>query len=392
MNEHSLHWNCTTCTFLNESGSICSICGANKYTWNCNICTFANKSQSKSCEMCGQQQPNQIKWICSFCTFENHTEYEVCLGCGNQNKSKQTEHKHICNEKSIAKHQQMMNDVNIEIDLQSFGQDNSCENFDTKNEQANPMETCNALKRIHQSLIYYDKLNIFSNNQHKTLFEHFVLQVYYNIINDYIHFNNEHGHQLEQINKQLPLCSIKQCQYTGRHHETNNDQNEGVLNPTLIFYKQTLDALHFHLFHCFDVGIRVKKGKTEEDEKQDEKEGEKSEYFDSAFARLNKMILERQHITKEFDRFSLKKNNKFNIQAEDEQIQDENDDDTFLDSIYIYLQNDNNSENDLKKLNAFITQEEYESECIEYDVNIYKTYGNIEQAVNTKCKEGIEDF
>eukprot|EP01084_Bolivina_argentea_P057054 104314_1 len=104
------------------------------------------------------------------------------------------------------------------------------------------------------------------------------------------------------------------------------------------------------------------------------------------------MILERQHITKEFDRFSLKKNNKFNIQAEHEQIEDENDDNTFLDSIYIYLQNDNNSVNDIKKLNAFVEQEEYESECIEYDVNIYSTYGNIEQVINTKCKEGVEDF
>eukprot|EP01084_Bolivina_argentea_P254139 427147_1 len=336
MNEHSLHWNCTTCTFLNESGSICSICGANKYTWNCNICTFANKSQSKSCEMCGQQQPNQIKWICSFCTFENHTEYEVCLGCGNQNKSKQTEHKHICNEKSIAKHQQMMNDVNIEIDLQSFGQDNSCENFDTKNEQANPMETCNALKRIHQSLIYYDKLNITDNPTHLNLFEHFINDVYFQILNDFIHLNNNHCHQLEQINEQLNQCCISECQYTARHHtfmknsSTNND-NLCESNPNINFYEQTMDSLHFYLYHCFHVGLRAKRDGTQQQKEKDEEKTD--EYFDDVFSRISETILKSEYMTNSFDRFSNKKNCKFNIKSQEEEIENENDH-TYLDELY----------------------------------------------------------
>eukprot|EP01084_Bolivina_argentea_P089993 162230_1 len=106
------------------------------------------------------------------------------------------------NIKSIEQHQQMMNEANIDLDLNVFMKNDIC-NKDNNNNNNNPIETCNTLKRIYRTMIYYDKLNIFTNHQHKTLFEHFVHEVYYNIINDYIHFNNEHGHQLEQINKQL---------------------------------------------------------------------------------------------------------------------------------------------------------------------------------------------
>eukprot|EP01084_Bolivina_argentea_P250769 420315_1 len=101
------------------------------------------------------------------------------------------------------------------------------------------------------------------------------------------------------------------------------------------------------------------------------------------------MILERQYITKEFDRFSLKKNNKFNIQAGNEEIEDENDEHTFFDSLYEYLKNNNISQSDVKTLNAFIQDEEYESDSIEYDVNMV---GNIEQEMPKQCAEAIEQF
>eukprot|EP01084_Bolivina_argentea_P250768 420313_1 len=98
------------------------------------------------------------------------------------------------------------------------------------------------------------------------------------------------------------------------------------------------------------------------------------------------MILERQYITKEFDRFSLKKNNKFNIQAGNEEIEDENDEHTFLDSLYEYLKSKNISPNNISN---FIEDEEYESDCIESDINIS---GNIEQEIPKQCIEALKQF
>eukprot|EP01084_Bolivina_argentea_P032670 60472_1 len=128
--------------------------------------------------------------------------------------------------------------------------------------------------------------------------------------------------------------------------------------------------------------------KTEQKDNE-EKNKTTSEYFDDEFSRLNKMIQERQHITKEFNRFSLKKNNKFNIQVENEEIKDESDDITFLDSLYQYLKDKNVSVNNMQKLHTFIQDEQYESDSIEYDVNID---GNIGQIAENKCAEAIKQF
>eukprot|EP01084_Bolivina_argentea_P305057 526945_1 len=98
------------------------------------------------------------------------------------------------------------------------------------------------------------------------------------------------------------------------------------------FYKQTMDSLHFYLFHCYAVGIRTKK----QDEKQEE-EKEDDQYFDAPFARVNKILSEKAHITKQFDRFSTKKNTKFNIKTDpNEEIEDDHEDNTYLDAVYEY--------------------------------------------------------
>eukprot|EP01084_Bolivina_argentea_P228751 386266_1 len=213
---------------------------------------------------------------------------------------------------SIKEHQQMMNEAKIESDLEIFEKrHNTMYGCNKDKYDKNPIITCDALKRIHQSLLYYDKLDIINNQKHQQLFEYFINEIYYQIIDDFIHLNNQHCHQLQQINESLEECTITECQYTMRHHEVddnaaNNDGNNNTLNHTLNFYKQTMDSLHFYLHHCFHVGLRTKTD-ANTDETDEKHEKQNIEYFDAAFSRINKMILERQHITKQFDRFSTKK-------------------------------------------------------------------------------------
>eukprot|EP01084_Bolivina_argentea_P238718 401080_1 len=174
---------------------------------------------------------------------------------------------------------------------------------------------CKPMKRLFAALKHYSMLNITGNQMDKEVWNRFVNEIYGNFIDDYIHFNNEHSHELETIHNEiingktiLNPCKISKCAFTSRHHEQTSKTNENELNPTEHFYKQTMDSLHFYLHHSF-------------------------EYF-------NNMKLETQHISKEFDRFKLKKTSKFNIKVANEQIESENDT-TFLDRLIEHLKNEN---------------------------------------------------
>eukprot|EP01084_Bolivina_argentea_P266524 452073_1 len=136
-----------------------------------------------------------------------------------------------------------------------------------------------------------------------------------------------------------------------------------------------MDSLHFYIFHCFDVGLRIK---TTELKKEEKKEENKDKYFDNEFNKINNIISQRKNITKTFARFSITKNNKFNIKTINEEINELNDNNnnTYLDELYLYLiQNKNISKHDIEQLVAFTTNEEYETDSIEYDAGIHN--GNI---------------
>eukprot|EP01084_Bolivina_argentea_P052600 96616_1 len=148
-----------------------------------------------------------------------------------------------------------------------------------------------------------------------------------------------------------------------------------------------MDSLHFYLFHCYHIGIRTKK----QDDNQAEEETKNNKYFDAAFSRINKIISERTYITKEFNRFSTKKNGKYNIKTQEDEMENIADNNTYLDEIYKHLQNNNIKATHVKKLNQFIQSEEYETDSIAYDIEIYD--GNIDNAVaSTTCIKQIKNF
>eukprot|EP01084_Bolivina_argentea_P136621 240611_1 len=222
---------------------------------------------------------------------------------------------------------------------------------------------------------------------HQKTFDEFINEIYIEILNDYIHLHKVHSHQLQIINEILPDCVIDNCQYCCRHHQTDINRNND--NPSLNFYSNMMDSVHFYLYHCFDVGLRTKTlnapNKIEErEEKKDDK------YFDEAFARINRRILETQRITKSFPRLSNTKNNKFNLVMNDEQIDDEsNDNNTNLDDIYEHLENHKVQENYIMKLKEFIENQEYDTNSCEYDLDINN--GNIATHIqNNKCVETIK--
>eukprot|EP01084_Bolivina_argentea_P245448 410945_1 len=169
------------------------------------------------------------------------------------------------------------------LDPDIFKQDN-CNDYDCNQKY----RKCKSIKRLFAALKLYSTLNIIGDENDRDVWNKFMNQIYHNLIDDYIHFNNNHSHELENINKAiidnkivgLIPCQISKCLFTSRHHNQASKTNENNLNPTEQFYKQTMDSLHFYLFHCFDVGLRVK-NETKEGNDDKEKNEAKSEYFDA---------------------------------------------------------------------------------------------------------------
>eukprot|EP01084_Bolivina_argentea_P238721 401084_1 len=135
---------------------------------------------------------------------------------------------------------------------------------------------CECMKRLFAALRHYSLLDILQNENDREAWNKFINEVYDNLVDDYVHFNNNHSHELENINNEitnnktiLNPCQISKCTFTSRHHNKESKTNGNHLNPTEKFYKQTMDSFHFYLFHCFDVGLRVKNEQKEE--KDDEK-------------------------------------------------------------------------------------------------------------------------
>eukprot|EP01084_Bolivina_argentea_P297762 513035_1 len=264
----------------------------------------------------------------------------------------------------------------------------SCEmNVDVSN--------CISLCRLATALRYYSLLDIIQNKQHQEILIHFMKEVYTQILDDYNHLLAFHNTQIQQINtyliqqKQFKSCdSMNNCAYTSRHHQSSTNNNNKIsTDPTLHFYKQTMDSLHFYCFHLFHSGLRVLSN--DEIEQKESESNENESYFDAAFSRIKTEISQRYNATKTFDRFQSNSNSKFSIKFEgDDNANDTQDNDdyieeeqTSLDKLYSFLKSNNISDTDIAKLNEFITQLEYDTESIFIDV---EDIGNLQININNE--------
>eukprot|EP01084_Bolivina_argentea_P253540 425928_1 len=250
------------------------------------------------------------------------------------------------------------------------------------------------IKRLSKALQYYSCLDIMNNNKHRNSFSHFVLQKYSQLIDDFAILTKLSKEELYKIQESLIKdgdfkgCDISKCEFARRHGNNNNDKN--VLDPTLNFYKITMDSLHFYIFHLFDCGFRIIETNDSNNEiKQDTND---SEYFDAAFARVSKRINDRKHITATFDRF--RNNNKFDMAVNNSNtttefnLASDGNGITYMDELCEYLSHKLADDTVVVTLRDIAVSEEYDSEAIMCDVmdEIYDS--NI--FIMTNKKNGIE--
>eukprot|EP01083_Nonionella_stella_P066520 175209_1 len=86
---------------------------------------------------------------------------------------------------------------------------------------------CAAMRRLLSSSKYNSMLKMKKSEHYDEIFIRFMNEVYNQkgkgLIDDYIHFQQRHEHELERINRDLiesngfSDCSIGECEYTKRH-------------------------------------------------------------------------------------------------------------------------------------------------------------------------------
>ena len=275
----------------------------------------------------------------------------------------------------------------------------------------NDHQKCPSLNRLALTLKYYSKLDIINNQQHQNIFIHFVKEVHKSLLNDYIHFVKCHGHQIEDIqkdfieNRRFISCDMKTCTFTSRHHgiiNTNTSQNiNAKSDPSHQIYKQTLDSLHFYLFHIFHCGLRTLSTTKSQTVEFEEKESKDNEYFDKEFARIKSQSFKTNVNTESFVRFGRTNNSKFTLNTQNYAIDydddyidnDQEDVETFIDSLYAHLQRMKIDDRMIINLQKFLESEQYETDALSLDIIDIGHNGNIlEWIKDPQTKEYIINF
>eukprot|EP01083_Nonionella_stella_P194580 717603_1 len=240
---------------------------------------------------------------------------------------------------------------------------------------------CDAMRRLITSSKYNSMLKTKKSEDSDEILIRFMTEVYNEkgkgLIDDYIHFQEHHEHELERINHDLiesngfSDCSIGECEYTKRHMQQQSTTTSAS-DAQLSFYGEIFDALHFHLFHCFEAGLRVRRS-DDNDQMEEEEKATKDQYFDAQFARMNRRILERHHNTASFDRFSTK-HTKFNIVNDAKH--DTNKGNTYSDQMVKHLIHLRMDQMQIQQFMQFINEEQYDTDAMDHDYDI-KPNGNI---------------
>eukprot|EP01084_Bolivina_argentea_P010880 20301_1 len=260
------------------------------------------------------------------------------------------------------------------------------------------------IQRLSSALKYYSFLDIIHNENDRNLFNN-LIQRYNKLIDDFtilIKYNKQKLYDIQQTlikNGDFIICDVKKCDFTARHaNQSETEQTNSPLDPILEFYKTTMDSLHFYLFHIFDCGLRtIIADHIDED---DEIKQEKGEYFDAAFARVTKMISDRNHNTASFSRFRI--NNKFNMvvdtnnRASNVHSFSGKNSSTFMDELYSYLTIKNINNVVVDTFRNIILSEEYDSETMADDVihinDAFNSCNIVSMLNHEKCFDWIEKF
>ena len=299
---------------------------------------------------------------------------------------------------------------NTSIDLSVFNTDHQQQTADCNND----FKSCECIRRVLTALRYYSILNLHSNKDDQNIFSNFINTVYSasSLIMDFFHFKNIHNDEIQQIMDhaldyyKFPLCDVETCLYSSRLYRVNDaaamikifDSDDKTSSLPVII--SILDSVHHYTFHLGRSGLRdFADGHAADGDNKYNEDGD--EYFDAEFAGMNKRILSTQKKTKRFSRLSSGKKFSINIknnndeQKEDEydDLKEESDGITYLDTIYINLKKEGINKEIICKLENYVLNEQFDTESMDLDLSLEGGAGNIAATIkNDECIEYIKNM
>ena len=187
---------------------------------------------------------------------------------------------------------------------------------------SNDISVCARIERLLSSLKYYDQLNASNHENGKQLFCDFMDTIYESkIFDDFYHLTKCHQKDLIDIKDlaisqyKMTKCELSNCNHSDRHfrvrtdHIYNNDKKNNIDDDKYWkLHQETMDTLHFYVFHLYQGGLRHTPNETEIIQDGDNI----SPYFDAVFQRICVYVKRSRGSA---DRFNRLHGNKFDISA-----------------------------------------------------------------------------
>ena len=218
--------------------------------------------------------------------------------------------------------------------------------------------------------------NINEESTRITVLEMFFNEKYRSCLNDYTHIISTHSNHLESIYKQLKKCDLSKCEmarrcnHNDRRSKNNNNGIEEQDTDTTRFYVDLIYRIHFWLYHQFDVGMRVQTNVI--DEKDDGETEEKPNNFEAEFSTMKRKVFSKRDEWKKRELESRQTNriDKYTLKVDENVLSTDfiDADKTYLDSMYLQLENEGIPIDTIASFFKFLSDEEYDTDAVIADI------------------------
>eukprot|EP01084_Bolivina_argentea_P002937 5498_1 len=254
--------------------------------------------------------------------------------------------------------------------------------------QCSTIQSCLPMGRIKKCLKFYQTLN--NENKYDLLIQYFSDDYpFLLLLNDFNHILTVHicsdAQNIYESKKNFNLmydniikeigndgCDVQKCkrferQNRNRENEklnvTTNKNNNNIHSSynLLELYVDTLDTIHCCIIHSVDNGFRllINEQKVDEDD---------INCIDNEMKRIQSILDEKRKLLSKTNANNRFKNNKFMTKAIVPYSSDDNEAVLFIDSVLLYLLKTGISASDVDKLNAFLLENEYDTDSINDDI------------------------
>ena len=247
---------------------------------------------------------------------------------------------------------------------------------------------CQHLSRMFVAMKYVQSLHDYVEDEstRNVALEMYFIEEYKGCLDDYIHIISTHSNHLQYIYQQLSKCPLSKCKMAKRcnHNDRRRDEllHNIKENSKVKFYSDLIDAIHFWLYHQFDVGMRVEIHQTDEKGDTDfinADEDKQTEYIDSEFARMKRKIFQQR------DKWKTKQSNqsnrveKYTMKVDDNIVFNDfdGDDNTYIDSICKHLREEGISRSTIQSFEKYLMDEKYDTDAVIADIFDHENGSNI---------------